>query len=284
VSGEIIGRGEAVALPVGTKVLAVTRFGGYAEAVIAEQSRVWQIPANMSLEAAAAIPAVYLTAYHSLMEVMRIRRDDDILIQAVAGGVGTAALQIAKHAGLTVYGTASTEEKLQYARSFGLDYGINYAREDFEAAMRRLTQNRGVKFLLDSLGGHALRKGIRCLKPTGHAVTIGAATIIPPQGLSWQSAKGWQRIAGDFIRGGVYHPFYLIERNLSISGVKVLLLWDAIAYFQRVMHELLDLHQAGVIKPHIDAVFPLDQVAAAHRFVEQRQSKGKVLLSTEQKG
>jgi len=284
VSGEIIARGDAVTLPIGTKVLAVTRFGGYAEAVIAEQSRVWEIPENRSLEIAAAIPAVYLTAYHSLMEVMRIRRGDDILIQAVAGGVGTAALQIAKHFGLTVYGTASTDEKLQYARTFGLDYGINYTREDFEIAVRRLTQNRGVKFLLDSLGGHALRKGIRCLKPMGHAVTIGAAGIIPPQGLSWQSAKEWKRIAGDFIRGGVYHPFYLIEHNISISGVQVLLLWNELAYFQRMMRELLDLYQAGVIKPHIDAVFPLEQVAAAHRFVEQRQSKGKVLLSTGQKG
>jgi NADPH:quinone reductase-like Zn-dependent oxidoreductase len=280
VSGEIIDRGDAVTLPVGTKVLAVTRFGGYAEAVIVEQNRVWEIPENMSLEAAAAMPAVYLTAYHSLMEVMRIRRGDDILIQAVAGGVGTAALQIAKHIGLTVYGTASTEEKLQYARTFGLDFGINYAREDFEIAMRRLTQNRGVKLLLDSLGGHALRKGIRCLRPMGHAVTIGAAGIIPPQGISWQSARELKRIAVNFIRGGVYHPFYLIEHNISISGVQVLLLWNELEYFQRVMRELLELYKVGVIKPHIDVIFPLEQVAAAHRFVEQRRSKGKVLLAT----
>ncbi len=74
----------------------------------------------------------------------------------------------------------------------------------------------------------------------------------------------------------------MIEHNISISGVQVLLLWNELDYFQHVMHELLELYQAGVIKPHIDAVFPLDQVAAAHRFVEQRQSKGKVLLSTEQ--
>ncbi len=284
VSGEIIDKGEAATLPIGTQVLAVTRFGGYAEAVIAEQNRVWEIPESMSPQEAAAMPAVYLTAYHSLMEVMRIRRGDDILIQAVAGGVGTAALQIAKHIGLTVYGTASTAEKLQYASTLGLDYGINYVQEDFEIAMQRLTQNRGVKFLLDSLGGHALRKGIRCLKPRGHAVTIGAAGIVPPQGFSWQSAKEWKRIAGDFIRGGVYHPFYLIEHNISLSGVQVLLLWNEVEYFQRVMRELMSLHRAGVIKPHIDAVFPLEQVAAAHRFVEQRQSKGKVLLSTERIG
>lgn len=279
ISGEIIARGENVTLPIGARVLAVTKFGGYSEAVITEQNRVWQIPDRMSLEAAAAMPAVYLTAYHSLMEVLRIRRGEDILIQAVAGGVGIAALQIAKHSGLTVYGTASTEEKLQFARARGLDFGINYAREDFENAMRQLTQKRGVKYLLDSLGGYGLRKGIRCLKPMGHAVTIGAAGIVPPRGVNWNNAKEWRRIAGDFIRGGVYHPFYLIEHNLSLSGVQVLLLWEELEYFRRVMNELLTWHETGVIKPHIDAVFPLAEVAAAHRMMEQRQSKGKVLLA-----
>lgn len=280
VSGEIIARGENVTLPIGEKVLAVTRFGGYSEAVITEQNRVWRIPASMSLEEAAAIPAVYLTAYHSLMEVLRIRRGEDILIQAVAGGVGIAALQIAKHIGLTVYGTASTEEKLLFARSYGLDFGINYVRDDFEIALRQLTQNRGVKYLLDSLGGNGLRKGIRCLQARGHAVTIGAAGVVPPQGISWQSAKEWKRIVGDFIRGGVYYPFYLIERNISISGVQVLLLWDQLEYFRRVMDELIAWHQAGVIKPHVDAILPLAQAAEAHRLVEQRRSKGKILLST----
>jgi len=281
VAGEVIAKGGNVTLPIGAKVLTVTKFGGYSEAVVAGQNRVWQIPDRMSFEEAAAIPAVYLTAHHSLMEVLRIRRGEDILIQAVAGGVGLAALQIAKHIGLTVYGTASTEEKLQFAATHGLDFGINYVREDFEGAIRRLTQNRGVKHLLDSLGGNGLRKGIRCLQPAGHAVTIGAAGIVPPQGVNWNSAKEWKRIAGDFIRGGMYHPFYLIARNLGLSGVQVLLLWEELEYFQRVMRELIAWHQAGVIKPHIDAVFPLDQVAEAHRFVEQRRSKGKVLLTTD---
>lgn len=279
IAGEIIDKGENVTLPIGAKVLAVTKFGGYSEVVITAQNRIWPIPDNMRLEEAAALPAVYLTAHHSLMEVMRIRRGEDILIQTVAGGVGIAALQIAKHVGLTVYGTASTEEKLQFAATRGLDFGINYVREDFEDAMRHLTQSRGVKFLLDSLGGYGLRKGIRCLQPRGHAVTIGAAGIVPPAGINWNSAKEWKRIAGDFLRGGVYHPFYLIERNLSLSGVQVLLLWDELEYFQRVMHELLAWHQAGIISPHIDAVFPLDRVAEAHRLVEQRRSKGKVLLA-----
>lgn len=279
VSGEIIDKGENVTLPIGARVLSVTKFGGYAEVVVAAQNRVWQIPERMSFEEAAAIPAVYLTAHHSLMEVMRIRRGEDILIQAVAGGVGIAALQIAKHVGLTVFGTASTEEKLQFARGFGLDFGINYVQEDFESAVRRLTKNRGVKYLLDSLGGNGLRKGVRCLKATGHAVTIGAAGIVPPYGVNWNSMKEWKRLAGDFMRGGVYHPFHLIERNISLSGVQVLLLWDELEYFQQTMEKLIAWHAAGIIKPHIDAVFPLDQVAVAHQLIEQRRSKGKILLA-----
>ena len=97
--------------------MAVTKFGGYTEALIVPQEHVFQLPRGMTLQEAAALPAVYITAYHSLVEVMRVRRGDDILIQAVAGGVGIAALQIAKHYGLTVYGTASSDAKLIMLKS-----------------------------------------------------------------------------------------------------------------------------------------------------------------------
>jgi NADPH:quinone reductase-like Zn-dependent oxidoreductase len=131
VSGEVIEVGPDVQIGIGTPVMAVTKFGGYTEALIVPQEHVFQLPRGMTLQEAAALPAVYITAYHSLVEIMRIRSGDDILIQAVAGGVGIAALQIAKHYGLTVYGTASSDAKLDYAKSFGLDHGINYIREDF---------------------------------------------------------------------------------------------------------------------------------------------------------
>lgn len=276
VSGEVIETGPDVRLAIGTPVAALTKFGGYTEALVVPETQVFALPAGMSLEEAAAFPAVYVTAYHSLMEVMRIRRGDDILIQAIAGGVGIAALQIAKHCGLTVYGTASSEAKLEYAQSFGLDYGINYAREDFEAALLRLTAGQGVKFVLDSLGGYGLRKGIRCLKRGGHAVTIGAAGIIPPAPFS---VREWGRIIGDLVRGGVFHPFYFIERNRGLSGVQILLFWDQVPYLRSIVERLLEMYAAGAIKPAISEIFPLAKVADAHSLIESRRSRGKVLLS-----
>jgi NADPH:quinone reductase-like Zn-dependent oxidoreductase len=179
---------------------------------------------------------------------MRIRPGDDILIQAVAGGVGIAALQIAKHYGLTVYGTASSDAKLDYAKLFGLDHGINYGREDFESAIQRLTNGARVKFVLDSLGGYGLRKGIRCLQHGGHAVTIGATQIIPP--MQFRLSE-WARIIGNLLRGGVFHPFYFMERNRGLSGVQILLLWDKVPYLRGIVEHLLAIHGAGAIKPPI---------------------------------
>jgi len=280
-SGEVVAVGDDVFISVGKKVVAVSRFGGYSEYLIVEESRIQELPKGMSMEEAAALPAVYVTAYHSLVEIMRIRKGDSLLIQAVAGGVGTAALQIAKHVGLTVYGTASTDEKLEYAKELGLDHGINYAKEDFETALLEMTQGEGVKFLLDSLGGFGLRKGMKCLNASGHAVTIGAAGVVPPIGWSLDSCKEWVRIVIDMMKGGLYHPFQLIEENKGLSGVQILLLWDNVTYLQQILEDLIRLYKEGAVKPFIHKVFPLSDVAQAHEFVEQRKSHGKVLLATE---
>lgn len=278
VAGEIIEKASDVELPLGARVAAVTRFGGYSEAVIVHVDRLIRIPDSMPLEHAAALPAVYITTYHSLVNVMRVRAGESILIQAAAGGVGTAALQLAKHFGLTTFGTASSEAKLDFARQFGLDHGINYLKHDFEAEVMRLTDGRGVQFLLDSLGGYGLRKGMRCLARGGHCVTIGAASVVPPTGFGVQAAREWAHIIADLVRGGVYHPFPLIRNNVGISGVQVLLLWDQSDRLQSIVEDLLRLYGQGAIRPAICRVYPLAEVAQAHAFVESRASTGKVLL------
>ena len=265
---------DSKALAVGDRVMAVTRFGGYADELVLEASRTYRVPDGMSLEDAAAIPAVYLTAWHALAEVARVRAKESVLIQAVAGGVGIAALQLAKHWGLETYGTASTDDKLDLARSMGLDHGIAYTREDFEARVQALTNGHGVDVVLDSLGGEALKKGYRCLARGGRIVTIGAAQVAPDK----RSVLGLAKAGVALVRGGIFHPFALIEDNRSISGVQILLWWDDVLHLRRGMAVLLDLHRAGVVRPVIDSIVPLSDARLAHEKLESRRSKGKLLL------
>jgi synaptic vesicle membrane protein VAT-1 len=259
---------------IGDRIAAVSRFGAYAEQVIVEAKRAWKIPTGMSLEDAAAIPAVYITAWQSLCEVARVRRGDAVLIQAVAGGVGLAALQICKHLGVTTYGTASSDDKLTFAREHGLDHAINYARDDFEKEIARLTGDRGVEFVLDSLGGEGLRKGYRCLSRGGLVVTIGAAGVAPPH----RDPVSFLKAGVELVKGGVFHPFQLIEHNRGIAGVQVLLLWDDLPRLDRAMAEIFQWYAEGAIKPHIDRIVTMEQAAEAHRALESRGTRGKLLI------
>ncbi|MBK7863800.1 MAG: zinc-binding dehydrogenase [Archangiaceae bacterium] len=279
-SGRVVAGGPGTTTREGTLVFAWVKFGAYAEHVIVEEGNSHPLPEGMSLPEAAALPAVYATALNCLTQVLRVRRGEDILIQAIAGGVGTAALQISKHLGLTVYGTASTQAKLDFARAHGLDHGINYAEQDFEQEVKRLTRGRGVRFLLDSIGGATLRKGMRCLQTPGHAVCIGAAGVVPPMGLSLHSLKEWGRVAADFVEGGLFHPFSLIERNQGLSGSQILLLWNEKGLLKSLMVDLLELYGKGAIKPIVHRVFPLGEAGAAQHFIESRASHGKLLLAT----
>jgi len=260
---------------IGDRVVAVTRFGGYAEEVLVEARRAWRVPEGMSLDHAAAIPAVYMTAWQSLCEVARIRRGDSVLIQAVAGGVGLAALQICRQVGALTYGTASSDEKLAFAREHGLDHAINYATHDFEREIARLTSDRGVDFVLDSLGGEGLRKGYRCLARGGLVVTIGAAGVAPAH----RSPIEFLKAGVELVRGGVFHPFQLIEQNRGIAGVQVLLLWDDVERLDRGIQQIWEWWRAGAIKPHIDRIVPLERAAEAHTAIESRATRGKLLLA-----
>lgn len=275
VSGTVIERGQAVREHApGDRVLAITRFGGYTDEVVVDATRAFALPSSRTLEEAAALPAVTITAWHSLCDVARVRRGESVLIQAVAGGVGLAALQLAKELGLTTYGTASSPEKLAFAREHGLDHAIDYQRDDFERVVLALTGGRGVDCVLDSLGGAGLRKGYRCLARGGTLVTIGAAQVAPTS----RRPGALLRAGAELVRGGLFHPFQLIEDNRAIAGVQVLLLWDDDERIARAMADILERFARGAIRPHVDRIFPLEQAADAHAYLESRQSRGKLLL------
>lgn len=273
VSGHVQAVGSGVDhVSVGDRVLAVVRFGGYATHVLARADSCRRVPDAMSLEHAAAMPVVYATAWWALTEVARVRKGESVLIHAAAGGVGLAAIQLARHLGLTTIGTASTAEKLEFCREHGLDHGINYAREDFVQRVRDLTGGRGVDVCIDSVAGPILKKSFEAVAVTGKLVIIGAADLYP------RSFLALPRTALQLARMKRFTAFDLVESNKSVGGMQLLLVWDALGELGSLFAEILALWEAGVVRPHVDRVFPLARAADAHQYLADRRSKGKVLL------
>jgi NADPH:quinone reductase-like Zn-dependent oxidoreductase len=274
VSGVVVEVASGVQrLKVGDRVLAGTRFGGYADEVVVDEGRARVLPPGVSLELGAALTAQYITAYHALTESARARPGEWVLVHAVAGGVGTAATQLCRHLGLEMIGTASSDEKLDYARSQGAKHLINYAREDFVPKVMEITRGRGVDVVLDANGGDSFRKSFKCLAHGGRLIVYGAAELFP------RSPLDWVRVAKDFLKQPRFSPFALIERNAGVLGLQVLLLWDDLEVLGREMDELLALLERGVIQPVVDRIFPLEDAAEAHRYLHARRTRGKVLLA-----
>lgn len=276
VSGTVVEAGTESGFSGGERVLACTRFGGYTDELVVEGARVRELPDGVSLEEGAALPAQYITAYHALTEVCRVRKGESVLIHAAAGGVGTAVVQLAQVLGLVTYGTASSAAKIEYARGQGLHHGIDASLQDFEAEVKRLTDGRGVDVALDANGGDSFGRSYNCLAPGGRLVVFGAAAAMPR---SLRAIGDLPKSAWALWKQKKWGPFDLIERNVSVCGLQVLLLWDDVELLGKEIDALLALLAEGRIRPVIDQIFPLADAAAAHQYLHERRTKGKVLLS-----
>jgi NADPH:quinone reductase-like Zn-dependent oxidoreductase len=267
---ERLGAGVDGGLAPGQRVVALTRFGGYAEAVAVPAAQVFPLPDSMSFEEGAAIPVNYLTAVLMLRHFANVRAGDTVLVHAAAGGVGTAAIQLCRLAGATVIGTASAA-KHAFLRDLGVAHAIDYRTEDFETEARRLTGGRGVDIVLDATG--AFRKSYRTLAPLGRLVCFGisGATTGPTP----------SRLAAvkRLVTLPFFHPIRLMNDNKAVIGVNLGHLWDRIDMLRREMLDLLGDCAAGRLKPHVGATFPLAEAARAHRLLQERGNVGKVLLT-----
>jgi NADPH:quinone reductase-like Zn-dependent oxidoreductase len=254
----------------GRRVLALTRFGGYAEAVAVPAAQVFPMPERMSFEEAAAIPVNYLTAVLMLRHFGNVQAGDRVLVHAAAGGVGMAAIQLCRIAGAEVIGTASAA-KHAVLKDAGVAHAIDYRTQDFEAEVRRLTGGRGVDIVLDATG--AFGKSYRTLAPLGRLVCFGFS----------RAAKGMRpnRLAAvlDLVRIPWFHPIQLMNANKAVIGVNLGHLWDRMELLGREMLGLLADYEAGRIRPVVGKTLPLEQAAAAHRYIQERQNVGKVVLT-----
>jgi len=273
VAGVVDAVGEGVSAPApGSRVLALTRFGGHAEAVVLPASQALPMPEGMTFEEGAALPVNYVTAYHMLFEVGHLRRGQSVLVHMAAGGVGIAALQLARTVpDVTVFGTASSA-KHEAMRREGCQHPIDYHTADYAAAVRRLTGGKGVNLVLDALGGPDWRKGYDLLRPAGLLVVYGFAN------LALGERRNWLHMAGQALRIPRFSPLALMSDNRGVAGVNIGHLWGEVELMMGQIHALLDLYRQGAIRPRVDSTFPLERAADAHRRIQDRKNVGKVLL------
>ena len=273
-AGEVDAVGPGVAIPVvGTRVLFLSRFGAHASAVCVPANQALPMPESMSFEHGAALPVVYLTAYHMLFVIARLREGEHVVVHMAAGGVGTAVLQLCRTvAGVVTYGTASAS-KHDYVRRHGCDHAIDYHKSDYAAEVKRLTDGRGVDLVLDPLGGRDWRKGYALLKPCGMLIAYGFANMNtggrrrPLHVLSQAARMPW------------FNPLKLMNDNRAVAGVNMGHLFDQEAMISAELQAIVELYRAQKIEPHVHASFPFSRAADAHGELEYGRNVGKVLLT-----
>ncbi len=265
-------RGESEALKPGDAVVALPHFNAYAEWVSVPASAVYRLPPGMPFEDGAAIPANYLTAHHAMFTMGNLQPGDRILIHGAAGGVGIAAVQLARAKGLVVFGTAGPA-KQEYLRKIGVDHPIDYEKSDFVAVVRKFAPN-GIEMVMDAIGGKSFARSYKCLGPTGRLVVYGFSAAAGPDG-----KRSWWRTLIAYAQTPRFHPLKLMGQSVSVIGVNLGQIQSRGALLRGELDELFRMYTAGKIKPAIGKTFPLDQAAAAHQYIHDRKNIGKVILS-----
>ena len=257
---------------IGRSVLALTRFGGQSDMVAVPVDQVSEKPERLSFEEAAAIPVNYLTAYALLVVMGSLKRGESVLIHNAGGGVGLAALDVAKHVGAKTYGTASPS-KHEFLKERGLDHAIDYRSEDWLPVLKRLTDGRGVELVIDPLGGAHWKKSYRALRATGRLGMFGISTA------SGDGLTGKWRMLKAFVQTPKFNPFSLLNKNRGVFGLNLGHLWNETDKSRQWMQVLLDGVEEGWVRPHVDKAFTFDRVAEAHTYIESRKNIGKVVLT-----
>lgn len=255
----------------GKEVLALTRFGGQAEQVIVPLHQLFEKPASLSFEQAAAIPVNYLTAYQLLVAMGSLHSYESVLIHNAGGGVGLAALEIAKKIGATTFGTASVG-KHSFLKEKGLNHAIDYRNQDWKKELLTLTEGRGVDLVTDPIGGKSLKESYGALSNTGRLGMFGISAV------SESGIKGKLKLLKMVAQTPFFHPFGLMDQNKGVFGVNMGHLWHEHKKINIWMEEILKGHEQGWINPHVDTTFSFAEAAQAHQYIEQRRNIGKVIL------
>jgi NADPH:quinone reductase-like Zn-dependent oxidoreductase len=257
---------------VGDRVVALTRFGGYADRVVVPSAQAFRFPDELSDAEAAAVPVTYLTAALALYRMAAITSGETVLIHNAGGGLGIAATQLARLKRTTVIGTASAT-KHDALRSFGVEHVIDYRHANVEDEVRRITRGRGVDVVLDPIGGKSFAVSYRLLAPLGRLVMLGISSAASERRSAWRVLRAWWGMP-------TFNPLSLINRNRGVFGLNLGHLWEERRRLQSLMDLLMTELSAGRIQPIVARTFPLERAADAHRYLQSRSNIGKVILTT----
>ncbi|HXZ78779.1 MAG TPA: NADPH:quinone oxidoreductase family protein [Terriglobales bacterium] len=254
-------------LATGERVMGYTQGSAFAERIAVRREFTWRQPEGWSSVESAAFPVNYFTAYFAYAWAGLLPKSGEdrsqsqtqrpgVLIHAVAGGVGTAAIEIGKILGVEMYGTSSSDEKLAKAKALGLDHGINYRQLDYEKAIREMTNGKGVDAVFEMLGGEHTAKSMRCLAFRGRLIAYGTAT-------------------------GAAHQFdtrSLYAKNTSVHGLWLGPLSTHFDIMGDAWTELSQWIEHGHLKPQVGHVLPLEKAGDAFRLMLERKNYGKIVL------
>lgn len=254
----------------GDRVLAICRFGGYSDVVVLPQQQVFKLPAQMSFEEGAAFPVVYITAHHMLLFTGNLRPQSSVLIHSAAGGVGLAAIQIAKTRGCRILGVASAS-KHAFLREHGCEHALD-SGGDYAAQARAIVGDQGVDLILDPVGGKSWAAGYELLGPCGRLVVFGlSAAVTGPTRNLFQAARQLFAIPK-------WSPMRLMADNKTVSGTNMAHLFHRPDLLAPQFASLLAMYERGELRPHVDRTFSFAEAAQAHAYIHARKAHGKVLL------
>jgi NADPH:quinone reductase-like Zn-dependent oxidoreductase len=255
---------------VGERVFGMPRFGGYTDTLVVRAEQVFKMPEGMSFEEAAGFPVVYLTAYNMMMFTGNLRQGSSVLIHSAAGGVGLAAIELAKTRGATIIGTASPS-KHAFLREQGCQHPIE-SRGDYAAAVRGVVGDAGVDLILDPVGGKSWSEGYDLLAPCGRLVAFGMSAA------SSGKKRSLLHAALQLVRVPRWSPMKLMEDNKTVAGTNMGHLFDRLDLLRPQFEALIELFAAGKIRPRVDRSFKFAEAAAAHHYIHDRKAVGKIIL------
>lgn len=262
VAGRIVALGDgADELAIGDEVCALVISGGYAEFAVAEAAQCLPRPGSLTLIEAAGLPENYFTVYSNVIERGRLKLGESFLVHGGSSGIGSTAIQIAKHHGARVFATAGSSEKCDFCRELGADAAINYREADFAEEVKRLTEGLGVDVILDMVGAPYLARNLAALAIEGRLVQIAFMQGYKVESFSMTPIM-MKRLT---FTGSTLRARPNIEKAAIAEGLK---------------REIWPLLEDGRIKPVIHATFPLEEARKAHQLMESSAHLGKIMLVT----